>query len=157
MLPSWVIISGVAFTIGFLINLLPVEDKQWFYRLRRPPWLTFEIAIPFIWIFIFVCAIMSASLIFDASISQSKIWLLMGVYLLLEITVLAYTPVMCKIRSLTIGTIIGALGFIIGLILAIMVFPINKGAFFLLLPYLLWSPIGTYVTWAMIPLNPGKA
>jgi tryptophan-rich sensory protein len=26
-----------------------------------------------------------------------------------------------------------------------------------LLPYLVWSPIGTYVTWQMIGLNPGNA
>ncbi|HBK65220.1 MAG TPA: TspO protein, partial [Cyanobacteria bacterium UBA11166] len=25
---------------------------------------------------------------------------------------------------------------------------------FLLLPYIIWSPIGTYTTWAMIALNP---
>ncbi len=29
-------------------------------------------------------------------------------------------------------------------------------AFFLLLPYLLWSPVGTLITWQMDQLNPGQ-
>ena len=69
---------------------------------------------------------------------------------------MAYTPVMCKLRSLRVGTVIGATGFFLGLGLAIWVFPVSAVAGSLLVPYLLWSPIGTYVTWAMIPLNLGE-
>ena len=75
-------------------------------------------------------------------------------YLVLEISIMAYTPVMCKLRSLKIGTLIGGTGFFIGLALAIFVFPVSEIAGKFLIPYLLWSPIGTYVTWVMIPLNP---
>ena len=157
MIPSWLVIGTITFAVAFLINRIPIDDRQWFNLLRRPRWLTFEFAIPFIWIFIFVCGILSASLIWDASLPTRQRWLLMGIYLLLELAILAYTPVMCKIRSLMVGTIIGGVGFIIGLILAVMVFPINKGASLLLFPYLLWSPVGTYVTWQMIRLNPGNA
>jgi tryptophan-rich sensory protein len=156
MIPSWLIIGFIALAIAFLINRIPV-DTRWFFRLKRPRWLNFEFTIPFIWIFIFACGIMSASLTWDSLTPSPKRWLLMGVYLLLEISILAYTPVMCAIRSLTVGTLIGAIGFIIGLILVFQVVSINQGAFFLLLPYLLWSPIGTYVTWEMIRLNPGNS
>lgn len=81
----------------------------------------------------------------------------MAGYGLLELVILAYTPVMCKTRSLTVGTIIGAAGFVVGLLLAIAVFPVSKTSFWLLLPFLLWSPVGTYITWEMIWLNPGKS
>lgn len=81
----------------------------------------------------------------------------MAFYLLVEVAILAYTPVMCSLRSLRAGTIIGGTGFFLGLILALLVFPISRGAAFLLLPYLIWSPIGTFVTWQMMYLNPGDA
>ncbi|ACB53750.1 putative TspO/MBR-like protein [Crocosphaera subtropica ATCC 51142] len=84
----------------------------------------------------------------------TETWLLMAGYLLLEILIMAYTPIMCKLRSLQVGTIIGATGFFWGLILAVLLWPISQESVFLLLPYLLWSPIGTYVTWEMISLNP---
>jgi tryptophan-rich sensory protein len=35
-----------------------------------------------------------------------------------------------------------------------LVFPVSSWAGILLLPYLIWSPIGTYVTWEMSHLNP---
>jgi benzodiazapine receptor len=156
MIPNWLIIGVITFTIAFLFNRLIPSDFQWFYRLRRPRWLTFEWAIPFIWIFIFTCGFISASLVWDRYPGTTSTWLLMGFYLLLELTILAYTPVMCKLRSLNVGTIIGIIGFILGLILTIIVFPIHQGAGWLLIPYLLWSPIGSFVTWQMKKLNPGN-
>jgi tryptophan-rich sensory protein len=78
----------------------------------------------------------------------------MGLYLLVEIAIIAYTPVMCKLRSLLAGTIIGATGTLLGLLLALSVWQVSVPAALLLLPYLIWSPIGTYTTWEMIRLNP---
>ena len=52
------------------------------------------------------------------------------------------------------GTIIGGTGFLLGAILAVIIAPISNTAFWLLIPYLLWSPVGTFVTWQMMQLNP---
>jgi tryptophan-rich sensory protein len=157
MISSWLIIGALTFGLAFSLNQLSESEKQWFFGLRRPRWLTFEGLIPFIWIFIFICIIYSASIVWDVNPWTKRAWVFMGRYLILVLLILAYTPVMCQFRSLTVGTIIGALGFIFGLWLAIIIFPISSWAVIMLLPYLLWSPIGTYVTWAMIKLNPNSA
>jgi tryptophan-rich sensory protein len=81
----------------------------------------------------------------------------MGLYLLLEIVTIAYTPVMFRTRRLRVGTILGGTGFVIAVILAIAVYPISGWATLLLVPYLLWSPIGTYTTKVMERLNPQDA
>jgi tryptophan-rich sensory protein len=81
----------------------------------------------------------------------------MALYLLLEIATIAYTPVMFRLRSLKVGTTIGAIGFVIGVILTLAVLPVSGWAALLLVPYLLWSPIGTYTTKEMIRLNPQDA
>lgn len=155
MLPAWLCVGVATFAIAFGFNRLFSNNLRWFNRLRRPTWLTFEWAIPWIWISIFICGAWSATALWMAAPAQFSTWLLLAGYVMLEILVLAYTPVMCRLRSLKVGTAIGAAGFFFGLGLAILVFPVSQVAFFLLLPYLLWSPIGTYVTWAMIPLNQG--
>jgi tryptophan-rich sensory protein len=77
----------------------------------------------------------------------------MGFYLLVEIAIVAYTPVMCKLQSLKVGTIIGGIGFILGLLLTLTVLPLKFWAAILLVPYILWSPVGTYVTWVMSQIN----
>jgi tryptophan-rich sensory protein len=78
-------------------------------------------------------------------------------YLFLELAILAYSPALLVGRSLKLGTVVGAVGFVIGLILAITVLNVTSSAALLLLPFLLWSPIGTYTTWAMLKLNPTEA
>ena len=78
----------------------------------------------------------------------------MGFYVVVETAISLYTVVMCKTRSLKIGTIIGGTGFFLGAMLAVAVLPRSTLAFWLLVPYLLWSPVGTFVTWQMMHLNP---
>ena len=156
-IPSWLVIGCITLILGWLINRLSPEDIRWFNRLRRPRWLTFERLIPIIWISIFIFGNISAYLVWETNPGSGKTWLLMGLYLLVEVLILAYTPVMCKLRSLIVGTIIGSAGFLVGLVLASMVIKVSGWGFVLLLPYLLWSPIGTYVTWVMAKLNPDEA
>ena len=150
MIKSWMVIGGVTLVVALAANIITPSDRQWFKRLRRPNWLTFEAAIPLIWTVIFICGAWSAYNVWE----QTYSWYLMGFYLLLEIVTIAYTPVMFKTRSLKVGTIIGGIGAILSIVLALTVLPISGVAAALLLPYILWSPIGTYTTWEMMKLNP---
>jgi translocator protein len=157
MIPAWLGIGGVALLVALAINRLLQGDLSWFFRLRRPRWLTIEWAIPIIWTIIFICGAWSAYIVWITEPGTPRCWWLMGGYLLLEAVTLVYTPIMCSLRSLRVGTAIGATGFFICLILILLILPLSSWAVLLLLPYLLWSPIGTFVTWQMIRLNPGAA
>lgn len=154
MIKSWMVIGAVAFIVALASNLIAPSDRQWFNRLQRPKWLVFEKAIPVIWTVIFICAAWSAVIVWEKEPGTQSTWLRMGLYLLLEIVTISYTSVMCKVRSLKVGTIIGGTGAILSVILALSVLQVSEPAALLLLPYILWSPIGTYTTWAMMHLNP---
>ena len=153
-IPAWVAIAIASFVGGLIFNKLFPSDYKWFMRLRRPRWLTFEKAIPPIWILIFICGIASASVLWEAQPNTPYVWLLMASYAIVEFTILSYTPVMTRLRNVRAGVIAGAIGFVLGVILTALVWQISSLAGWLLLPYLLWSPVGTYVTWVMARLNP---
>ncbi|MFB2922049.1 TspO/MBR family protein [Aerosakkonema funiforme] len=154
MIKSWMVIAAVGLLIAVGSNLFTPSDVKWFKRLQRPQWLTFEFAIPLIWTFIFICGGWSAYIVWEKDPGTARTWWLMAFYILVEIAIVAYTPVMFRLRSLKVGTIIGAIGSILGVILAITVWTVSGWAALLLLPYAIWSPIGTYTTWEMIHLNP---
>jgi tryptophan-rich sensory protein len=153
VIKSWMAIGAVTFLIALGGNFITPNDVKWFKRLQRPRWLTFEFLIPFIWTTVFICGAWSAYIVWESQ----KSWLLMGFYLLVELVTIAYNPMMLRLRSLKIGTIIGGIGAILGLILALIVLPISIWASLLLLPYVLWAPIGTYATWEIMKLNPEAA
>lgn len=152
----WMIIGSVTFLVAlgsFLIR--PREDLRWVKRLQLPRWLAvIEPAIPMIWTIIFTCGAVSAVLVWQDEPGSLKTWLLMGGYLLVEVITVSYIPITLRLRSLAIGTVIGGSGFVFGLALAIVVFPISALATLLLVPYLLWSPVGTYATRELIDFNP---
>jgi len=154
MIITWLVIAVASFVGGFALNKLYPADYKWFMRLRRPRWLTFEGAIPFIWISIFICGITSAAVIWETQPATVNTWLLMIGYAIVEIAILAYTPVMTRFRNVRLGAIVGAIGFILGVVLTAQVWQVSSLAGWLLVPYLLWSPVGTYVTWVMARLNP---
>jgi tryptophan-rich sensory protein len=153
MIPAWLVIAVVGVAIASASSLLSSRDIQWFKRLRRPAWLTFEFAIPIVWTVVFICGGWSAYIVW----TQTQSWGLMAGYVLLELLIVSYTPVMCKLKSLRVGTAIGAAGFVFGLLLAWFVAQVDTNALLLLLPYLLWSPVGTFITWQMVQLNPSQA
>lgn len=152
MLQSWMVIGAVTFGVAFLSSVFRPRDVKWFARLRRPQWLKIEPLIPMIWIVVFICGAWSAYIVWEATQNG---WL-MAFYLLVEVTIVAYSPVTFWTHSLKTGTIIGGVGSILGLLLTLTVLPISGWAALLLVPYLIWSPIGTYVTWVMHKLNQDK-
>lgn len=133
------------------------RDISWEKRLDRPKWLFFEPAIPLIWTAIFLCGAISAILIWNNDPGSLKTWLLMGFYLLVEIITVAYIPATLWTHSLTVGTVLGGLGAVLGILLTLTVLPIAGRAALLLLPYVIWSPIGTYTTARMLDLNSDAA
>lgn len=153
MIRSWMVIGLATVLIALPANILRPDDVRWFRRLRRPNWLTFEALIPVIWIVILICGAWSAYLVWESNPGTSQTWWLMAFYGLVEVAIIAYSPVTLLTRNLKAGTIVGGVGFLLGLTLAFTVLPISTTAALLLLPYILWSPIGTYVTWKMDQLN----
>ena len=147
-MPAALLILLAMLAVGLTIK--PSRDQfAWFMRLRRPAWLGFERWIPLIWISIYACFYGSALLTWNASGS----WWLMAGYLLLLLLVQGYTWLICTSRRLASGTAIGFAGWVWGLALAVLVLNQSRPAAVLLLPYLLWSPVGTLVTWQMQHLN----
>ncbi len=157
MIKSWMVIGGVTFLVALASFLIRPRDIPWVERLRLPKWLFFEPAIPLIWTVIFICGASSAVIIWEKDPGSVRTWLLMGWYLLLEIVTVAYIPATVRLKSLTVGTILGGTGAVIGVLLTLAVWPISGLAALLLLPYVIWSPIGTYATREMIDLNPESA
>lgn len=154
MIKSWMVIGGITLLISLGGILFRPKDIQWASRLERPKWLFFEPAIPLIWTVIFICGAASAVLVWEAEPGSLKTWLLMGCYLLLEVITVAYIPATIRSRKLLVGTILGGTGILIGVLLTIFAWSISSKAALLLLPYVVWTPIGTYTTREMIDLNP---
>lgn len=154
MIPSWMVIGGVTLLVAIGGLLFKPRDLKWAAQLERPNWLTFEPLIPVIWTTIFTCGAVSAYIVWEKEPGSLKTWLLMGLYLTLELITVSYTTVTLRTRSLTVGTIIGATGAVLSVVLTLTVWQISDWAAVLLLPYVIWSPIGSYTTWEMIRLNP---
>ncbi len=157
MIKSWMIIGAVTLLVAVGSFFITPGGVKWFARLTRPRWLVFEPLIPFIWTFTFICGAASANIVWQKNPGSLLTWLLMGCYLLLEIITIAYIPLMLRFRSLRVGEIIGSVGVILGILLALSVLSTSKLAALLLLPYLAWSPVGTYTTEELAQLNPQDA
>ncbi|MBD2678563.1 MULTISPECIES: TspO/MBR family protein [Nostoc] len=157
MISSWIVIGAVTFFVALGSFFITPRDVKWFAKLSRPRWLVFEPLIPFIWTVIFISGAVSANIVWQKNPGGIITWLLMGLYLLVEIITVAYIPLMLRFRSLKVGEILGLVGLICAVVLAICVLPISPLAAFLLLPYLIWTPIGTYTTEELRELNPQDA
>lgn len=152
----WIIIPAITFLVSLGSWLIrPREDLRWVKRLEQPHWLSqVEPFIPFIWTVIFICGAVSAVLVWQHDPGSLQTVLLMGLYLLVEIITVAYIPLTLRLRSLAIGTLLGGSAAVLGLGLTIAVAFQSIPAALLLVPFVIWSPIGTYATRELIDFNP---
>jgi translocator protein len=157
MFKSWMVIGAIALLVSVGSFFITPRDVKWFAKLSRPRWLIFEPLIPVIWTVVFVTGAASANIVWQKNPGSLITWLLMGLYLLLEIVTVTYIPLMLRLRSLRVGEIVGSSGMVLGFLLALAVLPISGIAALLLGPYLLWSPVGAYTTEELIQLNPQDA
>src|SRR4028118_5492 len=121
MIESWMIIGGVTFSVAMGTLFFKLRDINWAVKLQRPNWMFFEPAIPLIWTVIFACGAGSATFVWEQEPGTLKTWLLMALYLLLEIVTVAYIPATVRLRSLTVGKVLGGLGVILGVLLTLNV------------------------------------
>jgi benzodiazapine receptor len=147
-MPAWLTILLVMGAVVALLNPSR-DDWNWFLRLRRPAWLTFERWIPLIWSAIYACFYASALLCWNAGGGPWR----MGGYLVLLVLVQSYTWLIGRTRRVASGTVAGFAGWVWGVALALITVPVSALAAVLLVPFLLWSPVGTFVTWRMQGLN----
>lgn len=152
---SGIVIGAVTFIVAFGGFFFRPRDLKWAIQLDRPNWLTFEPLIPVIWTVVFTCGAISAYIVWEKQPGSLNTLLLMGLYLVLELITVSYLPLTLRLRSLTVGTVVGATGAILSVLLTLIVLQISGWAAALLLPYTIWSPVGSYTTWEMIRLNPG--
>ena len=149
MIKSWMVIGGVTFAIALLSNVVRPADVKWFRKLKRPKWLTFEKLIPLVWTVVFICGGWSAYIVWQ----QSQSWVTMAAYIVLELLIVTFTPATLWSRNLMVGVYLGGAGTVLGVLLALWVLQYSAWATVLLIPYLLWSPMGTWITWRMHRLN----
>ncbi len=154
MLSRWVIAGVTALILLIGSRLTGREAFRWFKQLRRPNWLVFEPLIPLIWTAIFICGAISAMIVWEQDAVLSEKILLMILYALVAALTVSYTPVLAGLKSIRGGLILGAAATVLAWLLALLVWRIDNLAALLLLPYALWGPIGTYVTWELLKLNP---
>ncbi|MBD2455910.1 TspO/MBR family protein [Nostoc sp. FACHB-87] len=153
MKARWIITAASA-ALFFGGSLFTSLRDPWFQNLQRPSWLTFEFLIPLIWTFIWVCLTISAIIVWEKSNKKgSRPWNLLLVYAAIALLTSLYSPVVVELRSLTGGMIVGGLATVLVYILAFVVKPISQTASWLFLPYALWGPFGTYLTWLLLQLN----
>ena len=148
VVPAWLVILAVQVAVTATFNPSR-SDFEWFLRLRRPDWLSFERWIPVIWLLIYACFYASALISWHTGAGGWG----MAAFLVLLLLVQGYTWLICRTRRLGSGTVLGFLGWLWGMGLAVGVGSHSLLAVALLVPYLLWSPVGTFVTWQMQRLN----
>lgn len=149
---AWLLIFLAMLAVTLLI--VPSRaDYQWFLKLRRPRWCHFEGTAPLLVAAIYLCFYASAVLVWESVRPREQPWPWMAGYLLLVVLVQSCTWVICRTRRLATGTAMGFIGWMWGMALTAMVASINGPAAALLVPYLIWSPLGSLLNWQIERLN----
>jgi benzodiazapine receptor len=147
-MPAWLVILLLIELIIILTN--PNErDYTWLQSLRRPAWLAFHIWSPLIRLACYLGIYLSLLVVHRLLGNWNGVIAYLVVIALNEGSVW----VTCRMRSLGLGTLIGACAWVLFLILTVWVSQLSLVAALGLLPYLIWTFFDHLAQWQMIGLN----
>jgi translocator protein len=140
---SWLTIGTITFIVALGSLLFTPRHLKWFAEISRPRWQELPV-IPIIWIVVFAAADLSATLVWLSHPGNIFIWMIMGIYLLIEIITVIYVPLSLRFKNPRKGDLMGLIVYLLADFLVIAVLPLSRFAGLLLIPYVIWSPIGDY-------------
>lgn len=147
-MPDWLVILLLIELVIILAN--PNErDYTWLQGLRRPVWLGFHIWSPLIRLACYLGIYLSLLVVHQLLGNWNGVITYLVVIALNEASVW----VTCRMRSLGLGTLIGAFAWVLFLILTVWVSQISRVAALGLLPYLIWTFFDHLAQWQMIAIN----
>jgi tryptophan-rich sensory protein len=147
-MPAWLVIL-LLFELVIILTNPNASDYTWLQGLRRPAWFTLHIWSPLIRLACNLGIYLSLLVVHNLLGSWNGVIVCLLVISLNE----ASKWVTCRIRSLGIGTMIGAFAWVLFLILTLWVSLISRVAALGLVPYLIWTFVDHLAQWQMIGLN----
>ena len=133
-----------------ILALNPNErDYAWMQSLRRPGWLGFHVWSPLIRLACYLGVYLSLLLVHGKDHRWSWVIVYLAVIGLSE----AGVSITCQMRSLTLGSSLGAAAGIAALVLAYLIHPSNPLASLALMPFLAWSAVDNLAQLQMKSIN----
>jgi benzodiazapine receptor len=146
--PAWLVIFVLMLMVIITINP-SAEDFAWFRGLRRPPWMSFHIWLPMVWLLIY------AGIYFGALRAWEDTTNLLVIACFLALVALVETATWFLCRSHRVGAgalaLLGVWGY--GAVLALALWRVSPGALPPLLPFLLWTPMESLLIWQLRRIN----
>jgi tryptophan-rich sensory protein len=138
------------FTIsGFLF---PV-DQQWYDALQKPEWTPPGSFIGVVWAILYALISLAVAIIYGKrGFSAGSRWFFV-ILLFNYVFNQAFSFFQFELKNLWLATIDCALVALTALLLALAAKKISSVAFWLLIPYLLWSCFATYLSYTIYSLN----
>jgi benzodiazapine receptor len=155
---TWTILVASAIaTVVAVSGMRLTELGPWYRALRKPSWQPPDWAFGPAWTTIFILAVVSAVLGWDAAPSGSARALMVGLFLLNGALNIAWSTLFFRLRRPDWAMReVGALWLSI-LALIVVQWPHSHRAAWALLPYLLWVSFASFLNWTIVRLNPHRS
>jgi tryptophan-rich sensory protein len=147
--PAWLVLLFSMILVLLVLNPSAAAYTWWMGKPRPAWWMGYQVWVPLLWMAVLIPLYVSALTSWNTTGSVP----LMGAYGALLLLIKGSSWLMCQRRSLVVGVAGGLVSWACGIALTIAVSRVSAGAALGLLPFLIWSPLETWVTWRMLSLQ----
>jgi tryptophan-rich sensory protein len=147
------LIAAGCWTIVAVAGAVLTELGPWYHALRMPAWKPPDWAFGPVWTTIFLLASVSAALVWrDAS--PTAFVLIVTLFVVNSLLNIAWSALFFKLQRPDWALIEVAFLWLSIAALIVAIWPVNRLASLLLVPYLVWVSIASALTYSIVRLNP---
>ncbi len=150
---NYIVIFLLVFFVSFFGGRITSGGMDWYKTIKLPSWTPDGSVIGMVWAFIFILYAISIILVWNSGNKPNNFYWIVGLFILNALLNIFWSYLFFGVHSIYLATLeAGILGVsVLGLIL--IIWPFNKLAGFLLIPYVSWVGFATYLTYNIWLLN----
>ncbi|MGC9517677.1 MAG: TspO/MBR family protein [Methanomicrobiales archaeon] len=153
-IPKLITAVGLTLITGFIGSIFTFDSlTTWYITLNKPWWTPPNWAFGPIWTTLYILIGISAYLVWKKGLNRNDVKIALTVFGLQLILNLLWSVIFFGLKSILGGLIEILILWIVILINIILFYRISKAAGLLLIPYLIWVSIATYLNYSIYLLN----
>ena len=153
----YLVVTAVVLLVAGIAARFTVSGiKDWYPTIKIPSWTPAGSLISRIWLIIYICSAISAIMFWNKVSDPMLLKLVMGLFIVNGFLNLIWTYIFFVAHKKFLAVVDVVLLTISVLLLMISIWPVSMVASLLLLPYILWTAVVSFLSYTIWKLNESK-
>ncbi len=150
---NYFIIPLIVISVSAIGSYITSGGMEWYATIQLPEWTPAGSIIGAVWTFIFILTAISIIIVWNKSVRDDRFYFILSMFITNAILNIGWSLIFFGMHWIAVSFFEAVILGLTVIVLIFLIYPVNRIASFLLIPYALWVSFASYLTYNVWMLN----